>query len=99
MTPAAPTYGVVTPARNEASNLAALAACLVAQTMPPESWIIVDDGSMDGTSESAQELARNHAWATVLTLPAAGSQARGGPVVRAFMAGVRGLEPLPDVIV
>ena len=50
------TYAIVTPARNEARNLPRLAACLVEQTVQPSAWVIVDNGSTDGTSELGQRL-------------------------------------------
>jgi len=42
-------YGVVTPARNEAEGIRRLASCLTAQGRTPQSWIVVDNGSHDGT--------------------------------------------------
>jgi poly-beta-1,6-N-acetyl-D-glucosamine synthase len=94
-----PTYAVVTPVRNERRNLAALEECLAAQATPPDRWLIVDDGSTDGTLDLAREAATRHAWIHVLSLEARSEQRRGGPVVRSFTAGVRGLGELPDVVV
>jgi len=95
----AATYAVVTPARNEAETLAQVACSLTSQTVLPNAWVIVDDGSTDGTAAVAHALAASHSWVQVLSLQAAGPQARGGPVVRAFMAGIRALGVLPDVVV
>ena len=48
---------IVTPARNEALNIPKVAASLRLQEYLPElSWIIVDDGSTDGTAEIAKKL-------------------------------------------
>lgn len=48
---------IVTPARNEATNIIALSQSLKAQTfLPILTWIIVDDGSVDGTFEIAEKL-------------------------------------------
>ena len=55
-------YGVVTPARDEAENLPRLAASLAAQTIVPQSWYIVDNGSTDGTLEVANALAAEQEW-------------------------------------
>ena len=50
-------YLVVTPARDEAENLSGLAHSLASQTwLPPLTWVIVDDGSTDGTAEVARSL-------------------------------------------
>ena len=40
-------YVLVTPARNEERFIAKTLESMVAQTMPPERWVIVDDGSTD----------------------------------------------------
>ena len=93
------TYAVVTPVRNERRNLVALEECLSEQTAQPKQWLIVDDGSTDGTRDLAGALANRHPWARVLTLEPRTDQARGGPIVRSFTAGVRALGKLPDVVV
>jgi glycosyltransferase involved in cell wall biosynthesis len=94
-----PTYAVVTPARNERRNLAALEECLAAQTARPEQWLIVDDGSTDGTLEFAREAVTRHPWIHVLSLEPRTKQRRGGPIVRSFTSGVRALDELPDIVV
>lgn len=92
-------YAAITPARNEAANLARLGAALAAQTQPPAAWIIVDNGSTDTTRDVARGLAAAHTWVRLVTIPAAGGQARGRPIVRAFHAGLAELRPAPDVVV
>jgi poly-beta-1,6-N-acetyl-D-glucosamine synthase len=87
-------YAVVTPARNEAANLPALAACLAEQTLPPARWIIVDNGSTDDTARVAGSLP-----AVVITADGERVPTRGGPVARAFTAGVQALADPPDVVV
>ncbi len=59
-------YALITPARDEAANLAGLAKTVVGQTLPPAAWVIVDDGSADATARLAAELAREHAWITLV---------------------------------
>jgi glycosyltransferase involved in cell wall biosynthesis len=93
------TYAVVTPARDEAENLERLADCMLAQTAPPTRWVIVDDGSTDGTGGIAQALAECHPWIRVAPLPTTAGVMRGAPVVRAFEAGVESLGLEPDVVV
>jgi GT2 family glycosyltransferase len=94
-----PTYTVVTPVRDEQENLAALERCLAAQTKLPERWLLVDNGSQDGTLEIAHEIARRRPWTRVLELEPRGRVARGGPVVRSFVVGVQALGPLPELVV
>jgi poly-beta-1,6-N-acetyl-D-glucosamine synthase len=92
------TYAIVTPARDEAENLPRLAACLIEQTVTPSAWIVVDDGSRDGSPDLVRSLGREHPW---IRLSSSGgtSLARGAPIVRAFHKGVERLELLPDVVV
>ncbi len=92
-------YAVVTAARDEKENLGRLAQCLGAQSLRPSVWVIVDNGSTDGTAPLARELAERTEWIRVLSLPGAPNPERGGPVVRAFQAGLATIEPLPDVLV
>ncbi len=93
-------YAVVTPARDEVENLPRLGASLAAQTILPRAWKIVDNGSSDGTLDLATQLAAEHEWIEVLSLPGTSVADRGGPVVRALQAGIGRLEAHPpDVLV
>ena len=92
-------YAAITAAKNEAENLPRLAVCLAAQTVTPSEWVIVDDGSTDGTSELAVGLGEQHPWVRVISLATEGEPARGGPVVRAFHEGLTALQAEYDVIV
>jgi len=93
------TYAVVTPARDEARNLPRLADCLAAQNRRPEVWMIVENGSTDDTLEVARGLATTHPWVEVLSLAGQSVPTRGGPIARAFEAGLAALDTEPDVIV
>jgi Oligosaccharide biosynthesis protein Alg14 like/Glycosyl transferase family 2 len=99
MTGATLSYAVVTPARDEAENLARLAQCLARQTVPPTTWIVVDNGSSDSTREVLDELAQTHAWIHGVSVPGEETAVRGAPIVRAFHAGLARLDLLPDVVV
>lgn len=92
-------FAVITPARDEAENLARLAECLAAQTARPAAWIVVDNGSTDGTQALAQELSRTHDWIRVVSADGEASAVRGAPVIRAFNAGLDELGELPNVVV
>jgi hypothetical protein len=97
-------YAVVTPARNEEANLRRLADALFAQRAMPRSWVIVDDGSTDGTGELARELAKR-SWVRAISAPRQDRQVAlergrlGGRPVIAFKAGLAELESPPDVVV
>ena len=45
------TYVLITPARNEAAFIEGTIKSVVAQTILPVKWVIVSDGSTDGTDE------------------------------------------------
>ena len=94
-----PTYAVVTPVRDEAENFARTADSLVGQTHRPQRWVIVDDGSTDGTREIADRYAGEHDWITVVDAEAAHERARGAPIVRAFQHGCRQLGERPEIVV
>ncbi|MHC4263539.1 MAG: glycosyltransferase [Planctomycetota bacterium] len=78
---------LVTPARDEVGHLPRLAKSVVAQSLRPERWIIVDDGSTDGTLEFARELAREHDWIEVVSRGDRGARKLGGGVIEAFDGG------------
>ncbi len=78
---------VVTPARDEADNIAHTIASMRAQTLTPVRWVIVDDGSSDGTGELARALTADCDWIEVVERHDRGSRRPGGGVVEAFCAG------------
>ncbi len=45
------TYVLITPARNEAKFIALTIKSVVGQTIRPAKWVIVSDGSTDGTDD------------------------------------------------
>jgi glycosyltransferase involved in cell wall biosynthesis len=57
---------VVTAAKNEANYLPTTIASMMKQSVLPSQWIVVDDGSTDGTAEIADAAARSASWITVL---------------------------------
>ena len=91
-------YALVTPARDEAANLPRLGESLAVQTVRPQAWVIVDNGSTDATVEVARALAAEHAWIRVLSLPETSAPERGAPIVRAFQAGIEALEATPEIV-
>src|SRR6202171_2796593 len=55
-------YIAITPARDEEQFLPGLITSMAAQTRLPERWIVIDDGSADGTAPILDEAARVHRW-------------------------------------
>jgi poly-beta-1,6-N-acetyl-D-glucosamine synthase len=81
-------YAVITPVRDERENLPRLAESLAAQTERPRTWLIVDNGSQDGTVELASSLTAEHGWIEFLSVPGAAAAERGAPIVRSLHAGI-----------
>ena len=62
-------YVLVTPARNEQDFIEATIRSVVAQTYRPSKWVIVSDGSTDGTDELVRYYAKEHHWIWLLRMP------------------------------
>jgi biofilm PGA synthesis N-glycosyltransferase PgaC len=85
-------YAVLTPVRDEADELPRLARCLAEQTVRPAQWIVIENGSSDGTGAVAAALAAEHDWIRVVTAPPGPPRLRGAPVVRALHTGIDALD-------
>jgi glycosyltransferase involved in cell wall biosynthesis len=55
-------YVLITAARNEEAFIRKTLDSVVAQTLLPERWVIVDDGSTDHTAEIVESYAKRHPW-------------------------------------
>jgi glycosyltransferase involved in cell wall biosynthesis len=62
-------YVLITPARNEEAFVEKTILSVVAQTILPVRWIMIDDGSTDRTGEIADQYARRHQWIEVVHRP------------------------------
>src|SRR5208282_1795351 len=85
-------YIAVSPVRNEAAYLPLTVKSMVAQTIQPKSWIIVNDGSTDQTGRIAEEAARLNSWIKVVNRADRGFRKAGGGVIEAFYQGYRLIE-------
>jgi poly-beta-1,6-N-acetyl-D-glucosamine synthase len=94
-----PSYAVISPVKDEARHFHRTAQALLAQTHQPLQWVVVDDGSSDGTFEMAKAYADEYEWITVIRSRASGRRERGAPIVRAFNQGLRSLTIRPDFVV
>jgi glycosyltransferase involved in cell wall biosynthesis len=68
---------IISPVRNEAAHLELVAAALVAQTRPPDAWIVVDDGSTDATPDLLRRLAAQVPFMSALSTPLGYTRDRG----------------------
>jgi glycosyltransferase involved in cell wall biosynthesis len=62
-------YVLITPARNEADYIGKTLASMAIQTHPPLRWVIVSDGSTDGTDAVIEEYRRSYKWIELVRLP------------------------------
>ena len=95
MTTQLPAYAIVSPIKDEADSLEGTIRAVVDQTHQPLRWVIVDDGSTDGSAEIARRWADRHDWIEAVDSGEVAARGRGGPVVRAFKRGLAELESLP----
>ena len=86
-------YVVISPCRNEAAFMRRTLDSMVAQTLRPALWVIVDDGSTDATPEILAEYAAKHDWIRILRKPDRGHRAVGPGVIEAFYAGYATIDP------
>lgn len=80
-------YALITPARNEAENIERLIQSMVAQTVQPVKWVIVSDGSTDGTDDIVRKHAEQHNWIELERRPERQTERHFAAKVEAFNAG------------
>ena len=79
-------YVIVTPAHNEAQFIELGIQSMVAQTYPPLKWVVVSDGSTDGTDEIVQKYQAKYPWIDLIRMPERRERHFAGKV-GAFNAG------------
>ncbi len=89
-----PTYVLITPARNEAGFIEQTIRSVLSQTVLPLKWIIVSDGSTDGTDAIVSKYAKDHPWIELVRMPERGERHFAGKVYafNAAYARVKDLE-------
>ena len=87
------TYALISPCRNEADYMRETLDTVVAQTVTPTLWVIVDDGSSDATPAILADYASRHAWIRIVTRRDRGHRAVGPGVIDAFYAGYETIRP------
>jgi len=81
-----PNYVLITPARNEAQFIELTLKSVVAQTFRPAKWVIVSDGSTDGTDEIVRKYAAQNDWIELVRQEERADRNFAGKVM-AFRAG------------
>lgn len=80
-------YVVITPARDEVQHISETIISVAQQTIRPVEWVIVDDGSTDGTGHILERYATQYPWITVLHRPDRGLRENSSGVMEAFFHG------------
>jgi poly-beta-1,6-N-acetyl-D-glucosamine synthase len=86
-------YVLITPARNEAQFVELTIKSVVAQKVRPIKWVIVSDGSTDGTDEIVRKYCSQYPWIELVRMPERRERNFAGKVY-AFNAGSARLENL-----
>jgi len=87
-------YVLITPARNEADFIELTIKSVLAQTVRPLRWVIVNDGSTDATADIVSNYTGVHSWIEMIQMPERRERHFGGKAhaVAAGRQRVAGLE-------
>lgn len=80
-------YLLVSPCRNESAYMRITLDSVVNQTVQPDLWIIVDDGSTDETPAILAEYAEQYPFIQIITRENRGHRSVGPGVIEAFYHG------------
>jgi biofilm PGA synthesis N-glycosyltransferase PgaC len=84
-------YVLITPARNEEGSIEKTLQSVISQTILPRKWIIVSDGSTDGTDDIIQKYIFANSWIELVRMPQHGDR-HFAAKVRCFYAGYQKLK-------
>ena len=79
-------YILITAAKNEEAYIEKTIQSVIAQTVPPQKWVIISDGSTDRTEEIVSQYAAKYDFIELLRA-AAGEQRNFGSKAKAITAG------------
>lgn len=86
-------YCLISPVRNEAKYIRRTLDSVLAQSIKPAKWIIVDDGSTDETPAILKEYSESFAWITIVSRENRGFRKVGAGVIEAFNDGYATINP------
>lgn len=86
-------YLLISPCRNEADYMRQTLDSVVAQSVLPAKWVIVDDGSTDETPQILAQYAAQYPWIQIVTRQDRGHRAVGPGVIDAFYSGYAAVNP------
>ncbi len=79
---------IISPVRDESALIAKTLDSIVAQTVRPMEWVVVDDGSKDDTAAIVQAYADKYPFIRLVKITDRGFRKLGGGVVAAFKFGL-----------
>ena len=88
-------YVLISPCRNEAQFMRQTIESVLAQSVLPVEWVVVDDGSTDATASILREYAAQYPWIIIVTRPDRGRRSVGPGVIDAFYSGYAAVR-VPD---
>ena len=80
-------YILISPVKDEEKYVEATLRSVVAQTLRPHRWVIVDDGSQDSTPEILHRYAETCDWIQIVRTERGGARRPGSGVIGAFAVG------------
>ena len=86
-------YCLITPCRDEERFARRTLDSVTSQTVLPALWVLVDDGSKDGTPAILASYAARFPWIRVVRREDRGDRKLGGGVIDAFYAGYATIDP------
>lgn len=91
-------YVLITPSRNEERLIENTLKSMVAQTVLPLKWVVVNDGSTDATAEIVRKYAERYSWIELVDRPVR-KERHFAAKVQAFNSGLERVKQLPyDII-
>jgi poly-beta-1,6-N-acetyl-D-glucosamine synthase len=85
-------YTIISPVRNEEAYVASTIESVLNQTLKPSEWIIVNDGSTDGTRAIIEKYIALHPWIKLINLKDRGYYYPGTGVVNTIKKGFEQIE-------
>jgi biofilm PGA synthesis N-glycosyltransferase PgaC len=95
--PATPSrrYLIVSPVKDEERHVEHTLRSVTQQTVLPVHWIIVDDGSTDGTPAILHRYAQEYPWIQIVSREKTGPRQPGSAVMQAFYHGLAQANGIP----
>ena len=81
-------YLIISPCRNEEKFMRETLDTVCQQSILPDKWVIVDDGSTDATPEILKEYAEKYNFISIVSRENRGHRKVGGGVIDAFYSGM-----------